>query len=213
MHQPWRMNLLNPAYTFPDGRTCAIATAYCYGLSWMKDCEGRTYIAHSGGLPGFGSQWRIMPDYGIGVAAFANRTYAPMGTINLRVLDTLVKMAGLQPRQVVPSKILEQRKNELLKMLPDWNNAAQSGIFAENFFPDYPIDSLKKEARNLYAKAGKLIAVKAIRPDNQLRGSFIIEGEKTDMEVYFTLSPENPPLIQEYHIRELPKAGQELPKK
>jgi len=213
MHQPWRMNLLNPAYTFPDGRTCAIATAYCYGLSWMKDCEGRTYIAHSGGLPGFGSQWRIMPDYGIGVAAFANRTYAPMGTINLRVLDTLVKMAGLQPRQVVPSKILEQRKNELLKMLPDWNNAAQSGIFAENFFPDYPIDSLKKEASNLYAKAGKLIAVKAIRPDNQLRGSFIIEGEKTDMEVYFTLSPENPPLIQEYHIRELPKAGQELPKK
>lgn len=171
----------------------------------MKDCEGRTYISHSGGLPGFGSQWRIMPDYGIGVVAFANRTYAPMGTINLRVLDTLIKIAGLQPRQIVPSKILVQRQAELMKILPHWNNAQQSGIFAENFFPDYPIDSLKKEAAGLYAKAGKIISVKAMKPENQLRGSFIIEGKKTDIEVYFTLSPENPALIQEYHIKELQK--------
>jgi hypothetical protein len=39
-------------------------------MGWAgRDCEGRVYIAHSGGLPGFGSQWRIMPDYGIGVLA------------------------------------------------------------------------------------------------------------------------------------------------
>jgi SUMO ligase MMS21 Smc5/6 complex component len=58
----------------------------------------------------------------------------------------------------------------------------------------------------LYARAGKIISVKEVKPENQLRGSFIIEGEKLDIEVYFTLSPENPPLIQEYHIREVPKA-------
>ena len=205
MHQPWRMNTFNANFIFPDGRPCATTTAYGYGLGWMKDCNGRTYVSHSGGLPGFGSQWRIMPDYGIGVVAFANRTYAPMGTINLRVLDTLIKIAGLQPRQILPSKILAQRKNELLKILPDWDNAQQSGIFAENFFPDYPIDSLKKEAKGLYAKAGKIIAIKPTKPENQLRGSFIIEGEKINMEVYFTLSPENPALIQEYHIKEVPK--------
>lgn len=205
MHHPWRWNAFNPNYKFPDGRTCAITAAYCYGLGWVKDCEGRTFISHSGGLPGFGSQWRIMPDYGIGIVSFANRTYAPMGFVNLKVLDTIIKIAQLQPRQLPPSKILEQRKNELLKILPDWNKAEQSGIFAENFFPDYPIDSLKKEARDLYAKAGKIISIKAMKPENQLRGSFIIEGEKINMEVYFTLSPENPALIQEYHIKEVPK--------
>jgi len=208
MHHPWRINGFNPNFQYADGRTCAVATAYCYGLGWTKDCDGKVYISHSGGLPGFGSQWRIMPDYGIGVVVFANRTYAPMSVINLRVLDTMIKIAGLQPRQIVPSKILEQRKNELLKILPDWNNAQQSGIFAENFFPDYPIDSLKKQAGDLYAKAGKIISVKATKPENQLRGSFIIEGEKINMEVYFTLSPENPALIQEYHIKELPKQEQ-----
>src|SRR6187401_2110220 len=109
--------------------------------------------------------------------------------------------------QLATSKVLEQRKNDIVKLLPDWNNAEQSGIIAENFFPDYPIGTLKKYARDLYAKAGKIITMKEVKPENQLRGSFIIEGEKTDIEIYFTLSPENPPLIQEYHIREVAKKG------
>lgn len=205
MHHPSRFFGFNPNFIFPDGRTCAITSAYCYGLRWTNDCEGRTFIAHSGGLPGFGSEWRIMPDYGIGVVAFANRTYAPMGTVNLRVLDTIINLAGLQPRQLPSSKILEQRKNELLKILPGWNNAENSGLFAENFFPDNPIDSLKKQSMALYQKAGEVISVSEMKPLNQLRGSFIIEGEHTNLEVFFTLSPENPPLIQAYRMRELIK--------
>ena len=205
MHHPWRWNGFNPNFQYPDGRICAVTSAYCYGLGWVKDCDGRTIISHSGGLPGFGSQWRIMPEYGIGVVAFANRTYSPFSTVNLRVLDTLIKLADLKPSQLPPSAILEKRKNELVKLLPDWNNAEQTGIFAENFFPDYPIDTLKKQARDLYTKAGKIIAIKEMKPENQLRGSFILQGEKADIQIYFTLSPENPPLIQEYHIRELPK--------
>jgi len=205
MHHPWRVNTFNPNYKYPDGRACPITVAYCYGLGWMKDCDGKTYIAHSGGLPGFGSQWRIMPDYGIGIVSFGNVTYSPMGYVNLKVLDTIVKLAGLKPRELPPSKILEQRKNDLVKILPDWTNAQQTGIFAENFFPDYPIDTLKKYARDLYSKAGKIISVSAVKPENQLRGSFLLTGEKTDIEISFTLSPENPPTIQEYHIKEVPK--------
>ncbi len=205
MHQPWRFSGLNTDYKFPDGRTCAIATAYCYGLGWMKDCDGKTYIAHSGGLPGFGSQWRIMPEYGIGVVAFANRTYSPFSTVNIRVLDTLIKIAGLKPRELPASKILEQRKNDLMLILPDWTDAEKSGVFAENFFPDNPIDTLKKYSKELFGKAGKNLVVKNMKAENQLRGSFIVEGEKTDIEIYFTLSPENPPLIQAFRIREVPK--------
>lgn len=205
MHHPWRFTGFNLNYRYTDGRSCAVASAYCYGLGWLRDCDGRVYIAHSGGLPGFGSQWRIMPDYGIGVVAFANRTYAGVGGVNMQVLDTLIKMAGLKPRELPASRILEQRKEELVKLLPEWNDAEQSGIFAENFFPDYPIDTLKKYARDLYTKAGKIISVKEMKAENQLRGSFIMEGEKTNIQIYFTLSPENPPLIQEYDIWEVPK--------
>lgn len=205
MHHPWNFNGLYPNYKYPDGRPCGVASAYNYGLGWTRDCDGKIYVGHSGGLPGFGSQWRIMPDYGIGVVAFGNRTYAPMGYINTVVLDTIVKMAKLQPRQLPASAILEQRKNELMKVLPAWNNAQQSGIFAENFFPDYPVDTLKKYAGELFTKAGKINSVGPVKPVNQLRGTFIIHGENADIEVWFTLSPENPPLIQEYSIREIQK--------
>ncbi len=205
MHHPWRWSNTNLNFKYADGRVCPTTNAYSYGLRWMKDCDGKTFIGHTGGLPGFGSQWNIMPDYGVGIVAFANRTYAPMAYINNFVLDTLVKMADLQPRQLPPSDILEQRKMELTKLLTDWEGAEQSGIFAENFFPDYPIDSLRKESKILFEKAGNIKSVKEMKPLNQLRGSFIIEGSKTDLEVFFTLSPENPPLIQAYRIRDVRK--------
>ena len=117
MHHPWRWNGFNPNFKFPDGRICAVTSAYCYGLGWLKDCEGKTYIAHSGGLPGFGSQWRIMPDYGIGIVSFANRTYAPMGFVNLADTGYDDKDCRITTDAITTFKILEQRKNELVKII------------------------------------------------------------------------------------------------
>lgn len=205
MHQPGTISGFNPNFKYPNGRTCGIVTAYCFGLGWLRDCENRILVGHSGGLPGFGSQWRMLPDYGIGVVAFANLTYAGMGTVNLQVLDTLIKLTDLRPRQLPVSPVLNQRKNELVKLFPEWKNATASGIFAENFFPDNPLDSLKKTVADLYAKAGKIINIKELKPENQLRGTFIMEGEKINIEVFFTLTPEKSPLIQELRFRELPK--------
>lgn len=207
MHHPWRFYSLNPIFTYPGGRVCATAGAYSYGLGWLRDCEGRVYIGHSGGLSGFGSQWRIMPEYGIGVVAFGNVTYASLGTVNLQALDLMIKTADLKPRQLPVSAILAQRKAELMKIIPSWENAEKSGIFAVNFSPDHPIDLLKKEYAALWAKAGKIIAVKEMVPENQLRGRFIIECENANIEVFFTLSPENPPLIQQLDVREIPKTA------
>lgn len=205
MQHPWNISTLAPFYTYPDGRVCATVAAYCYGLRWMKDCDDRIYVGHSGGLPGFGSNWQILPEYGIGIVSFANLTYAGTSTVNLQVLDTLIKLAQLQPRQLPPSAILQQRRDELMKILPHWKNAQSSTIFAENFFMDYPLDSLKKEAATLFAEAGKIMKVDNVVPQNQLRGIFTIEGEKKNIEVTFTLTPENPPLIQEYHIKAIEK--------
>ncbi|MCR6719248.1 MAG: beta-lactamase family protein [Chitinophagaceae bacterium] len=156
MHHPWRFNGFNPRYRYPDGRTCAVTSAYGYGLGWLMDCEGRVMVSHSGGLPGFGSQWRILPDYGIGIVAFGNRTYSPMTNINLQVLDTVIRLAQLEPRQVPVSNILAQKQQELMTILPNWENAEASGLFAENFFADYPIDSLRKQSQILFDRIGPI---------------------------------------------------------
>ncbi|MFT3702784.1 MAG: serine hydrolase domain-containing protein [Agriterribacter sp.] len=203
MQQPWAYNNLAAQFTYPDGRDCAMVSSYGYGLRVSRDCAGRVYVGHTGGLPGFGSQWWIMPDYGIGVMAFGNLTYASMGNLNWAVMDTLIKGAQLAPPALPASAILSQRKDELMKLLPHWNNASATNIFAVNFFPDHSIEDRKKKFEDFFSKLGKIKRVTDVIPENQLRGIFYIEGENTTLEIYFTLTPEQPALIQYLDVSEV----------
>jgi CubicO group peptidase (beta-lactamase class C family) len=200
MQYPWDVNYIGINTNTLNGKPCAGVSAYCYGLGWAKDCQDRIYIGHTGGLPGFGSNWKIMPEYGIGVICFVNLTYANAGAVNNHVLDSLLNRSGIKPRKLPPSAILEQRKNELMKVVADWATAKASGIFAVNFFMDYFPDKLKEEAAMAFVKAGKTVSIGEVIPENQLRGYFIIQGEQANVKITFTLTPENPPLIQAYHL-------------
>ncbi len=198
MHQPARFISLNPSYTFPSGKKLATTGSYTYGLRWTIDAEHKKNIGHSGGLPGFGSNWQFLPDYGVGVILFANVTYAPTTLINTAVMDTLVQLAMLKPRQVSVSPILAKRQQELIKIIPTWDNTGS--IFAENFFDDYPIDMLKDGSVNLFKEVGPIVNVNNMIAENQLRGYCIIDCKNGKLKLSFTLSPENPALIQEYHL-------------
>ncbi len=198
MHQPARFISLNPSYRFPSGKKLALTGSYTYGLRWTIDAENKKNIGHSGGLPGFGSNWQFLPDYGVGVILFANVTYAPTTQINTAVMDTLVQLAKLQPRQTSVSPILAKRQQELIKIIPSWENTGV--IFAENFFDDYPIDMLKAESANLFKEVGPIEKVNNMIAENQLRGYCIIECKNGKLKLAFTLSPENPATIQEYHL-------------
>ena len=57
----------------------------------------------------------------------------------------------------------------------------------------------------MFKKAGKIIRVTELVPENQLRGSFILQREKADIEVYFTLTPEDPALIHYLDISQVKK--------
>src|ERR1700727_380058 len=44
---------------------------------WVAvDCDLGFTLSHGGGYPGYGSHVLLLPDYGVGLFAFANRTYA-----------------------------------------------------------------------------------------------------------------------------------------
>ena len=198
MHQPARFIGLNPNTIFPSGKKIATTSSYSYGLNWTIDAENKKSIGHSGGLPGFGSNWRFLPDYGIGVILFANVTYAPTSRINLIVLDTLIQLAQLKPRPIKVSNSLIERQNQLVKIITQWDQSTP--IFAENFFEDYPIEDLKNSADAIFKKMGNITKVNEMIPENQLRGYCIIDCEKGKLRLAFTLTPENPALIQEYHL-------------
>ncbi len=201
MHFPANFNSMNNRGYTGTGEPCSNVSFYGYGLRIDQNCNQIRSIGHSGGLPGFGSDWKIVPQYGLGIVTFTNGTYGGAALMNNQIIPFIIEKAGLSPNSFPVSAILKQRQNELVKLLPMWENAEKSGIFAENFFLDYFPDLLKAEAEGIFEKAGKIIKVHEIVPENALRGKFLMEGEKGNIEVSFTMSPENPPLIQAYSIR------------
>ena len=205
MHHPWRFSGMNTQFKYPSGRECAKVNAYGYGLGWSSDCQGRITVGHSGGLPGFGSNWTMMPQYGLAIMSFDNRTYGGTSGINLGILDTILALTKLQPMKLPPSDILKKRQQQLASFLPRWEDAEQSGLFAENFFLDSPIEDLRRWTAIPFEKAGKIIGMQEIVAENQLRGTFILEGEKMNVAVFFTLTPEPTPLIQQVRMRNVEK--------
>ena len=206
MHQPGRISGIISDARKADGTPCPMVTAYAFGLGWTRYCDDRIALAHTGGLPGFGSNWRMMPDYGLAVVSLGNRTYTPAASINTTVVNLILEKARLQPRQLPASAILQQRKTELLKFLPDWNTEKFStNIFAENFFGDQSVELRRQFTQDLFQKVGQIQHISDLKPLNNLRGTFLIQGSHTNLEIYFTLSPENPPLIQEFKAKEVPK--------
>jgi CubicO group peptidase (beta-lactamase class C family) len=200
MHQPWRLNNLFADAKNRMGETCPSVVGYGYGLGWRKDCKGTVRISHSGGLPGFGSEWRIYPDYGVGVISFSNRTYGAPSPANAVALDTLIYMSGLKPRELSFVPLLEKTKELLMKMLPDWNEAEASAIFAENFFLDESVELRRAYSQKLFKEAGTIKLIGLVQPENQLRGQFLLECENMNISVFFTLTPEAIPLIQQLDL-------------
>ena len=67
---------LRPRFGRSGADACRQASAYGMGMIVATDCDLGLTLSHSGGYPGYGSHVLLLPEHGIGVFAFANRTYA-----------------------------------------------------------------------------------------------------------------------------------------
>jgi len=197
MHQPWRVIGVFADAKNRIGENCPVASGYGYGLGWREDCHGTVRIAHSGGLPGYGSQWAIYPEYNIGVVSFSNHTYGAPGLPNSIVMDTLIQLAGIKKRELAPSEILAKRKEEIMSLIPDWKDAESKKIFAENFWLDSDIEHRRAGTLKIFKEAGEIVKVTDIKPENQLRGAFTIECKNKTVRIFFTLTPEASAYIQQ----------------
>ncbi len=59
-----------------EGQCPPLVASYAGGLVTARDCTLGDVMFHSGGYPGYGSHMLLFPDAGVGIFAFANRTYA-----------------------------------------------------------------------------------------------------------------------------------------
>jgi hypothetical protein len=90
--------------------------------------------------------------------------------------------------------------NDLIRILPGWDISGYEALFSDNFFIDNLPEDLKAESAMIFEKAGEIIHIGEIVPENSLRGSFVMEGSDGNITVRFTLSPEATPRIQAFSI-------------
>ena len=195
MHNP-QFSFLNSWNTDWNDEACASRIGYGYGLGISQDCKRIIRVSHGGALPGYGSNYVFYPEYGIGIMAFGNRTYTrpiPYDAIEKLLFET----QGIQPRSLPISDILAERKNEMANIILSWDGNLDQGIFADNLFMDTSKDKRTNEIQGILDKAGALGEVLEINPRNQLRGDFRIQAEKGSIRIFFTLTPQKEPKIQQ----------------
>ncbi|MEK6477992.1 serine hydrolase domain-containing protein [Catalinimonas sp. 4WD22] len=186
-----------------QGNDCSVMIGYGFGLGIRKDCHGDTRISHSGGLPGYGSEYRFYPEYGVGIISFANRTYSPAGSANAKVMDLILQKAELPHPQLPASEILKTRKDQVAELIQTWDESLGNEILAENFYLDQSRSHRKAAAEETFQQIGNIKNIGEIKAINQLRGIFVLKGEQGDAEVFFSLSPEKNPKVQAINIRVL----------
>jgi len=90
MQQSWRPSGAR-AIRDASGATQLNVGSYAFGLNVTQTCDFRTMVAHGGGLPGFGSTMRWLPEYGVGIIAFGNLTYTGWTPAAMNAFDALLK--------------------------------------------------------------------------------------------------------------------------
>ena len=94
MQQPWRPSALRVTRDAVSSAPDLTSASYGYGLSVTQTCQFRAMVAHGGGLPGYGSLMRWLPDYGVGIIAFGNVTYTGWGRVVGEAFDRMAAPAA-----------------------------------------------------------------------------------------------------------------------
>ena len=184
------------------------AGGYGYGLRVSQNCAWRHVVAHSGGLPGFGSMMQWLPEHGVGIIAFGNRTYTGRGGIVTEAFNRLSATGALLPRVVQPSPALTSARNSVAQLISGWDDGLATSIAAENLFLDESMDRRRKHIESLRAQVG---ACPADRDrfdyvENALRGQWIVSCERGKLLASITLAPTMPPTVQYLSVRPSPPA-------
>jgi len=186
-----------------NGTLQVAETGYGYGLRVTTDCRFEHIVGHGGGLPGFGSYMAWLPDYGVGMFAMTNLTYAGPSEPISQAWDVMKKTGGLQKRELPASPILSQMRDHIMHLWTSWDDEEAKQIAAMNLFLDTPVAQRRAEIQKLRDEVGECTGAGPVIQENWLRGQFNITCRKGGVAVFFTLAPTQPPAVQHLAFRKI----------
>jgi CubicO group peptidase (beta-lactamase class C family) len=196
MQQLWRFSPGSVFRPTVDAPLQMSVSGYGYGLGVSQDCRFPYVIGHGGGLPGYGSLMRWLPDYGVGLIAMGNLTYGGFGGLFNDAVTALHRTGALQPRVVKPSPALLAAQADISQLIIKWDDALANRITADNFFLDAPAEARKGRWQALAQDHGTCRPATSIDPENALRGGWRMMCDRGWLDVFITLAPTTQPKVQ-----------------
>jgi CubicO group peptidase (beta-lactamase class C family) len=207
MQQMWRPGATTVRRD-ASGNTVLNTGGYGFGLRVSTSCLFGYIVAHSGGLPGFGSQMRWLPEYGVGIIGFGSRTYTGWGGPFDQALAILAQTGALQPRTAEPSVDLVKMRETVTRLVMGWSDDLARSIAADNLFLDRSIDRRAREVAALRELVGACSPGSGFGyVENALRGQWIIPCERGGVLASITLAPVTPARVQYMEFSVAPASG------
>ena len=182
---------------------CREAFAYGMGFSVAADCELGLTLSHGGGYPGYGSHVLLLADYGVGVFALANRTYAGPRAPVWDAAVALLRAGELKSRSIPVSPALAAAYASAARIFEAGSVTVESDALAMNFLMDRDAGQWAKEIAALKAQVGRCDTSTPIRPTGLLSGEFTWTGATGRVRGTLLLAPTSPPKIQALSLSRL----------
>lgn len=179
-----------------SGDACRQALAYGMGMRTMADCDLGLALGHGGGYPGYGSYVLLLPEHGVGIFAFANRTYAgPSGPVWDAAL-ALHKAGALTGRAVPVGADLATAYAAAGAIYQAGDVAAGGKRLAMNFLMDRSAENWRTELGRLKAQVGDCDTAAPVTATGALSGRFTWRCTHGRLEGTLLLAPTRPAGIQ-----------------
>ena len=141
-------------------------------LVLLRIAASVTALRHGGGLPGYGSLMRWLPEHGVGLIAMSNLTYGGFNGLFNEILTALQRTGALQPRVVQPSQALLTAQADISQLIIKWDDALANRVAADNLFLDVAADVRASRWKALAEQHGTCRPATTIDAENALRGEW-----------------------------------------
>jgi CubicO group peptidase (beta-lactamase class C family) len=201
MQELWRSSPSRVTRSGPDSVISLSSGGYGFGLRITQNCDFGHIVAHSGGLPGYGSQMRWLPDRGVGIIALGNLTYTSWGNVITQAFEALARTGALQPREPVPSAALVSAREAVSRLVVTWDDQLADSVAAMNLYRDEAKERRQRAIASLMAEVGPCRNEGPFAVENALRGQWMMQCERGRVRVAITLAPTMPPKVQYLSVR------------